>query len=1298
MSIEIQMLITFWALFLLVTPEIVILWLKIINLFIMQDFVHLHVHTQYSLLDGQASVSALVDKAMKNGMKGIAVTDHGNMFGIKEFTNYVNKKNGGPKGEIKDQKKRISAIESGKVECEDKEAEIAICKAKIAEAEAKLFKPIIGCEMYVARRTMDKKEGKPDQSGYHLIVLAKNEKGYHNLIKLVSHAWTDGYYMRPRTDRNELEKYHEGLIVCSACLGGEVPKKITQGLLDEAEEAIQWYKNLFGEDYYLELQRHKATVPRANHEAYPLQVNVNSHLIEYSKKYNVKLICSNDVHFVEEAHAEAHDRLICLSTGKDLDDPKRMLYTKQEWMKTREEMNELFADVPEALSNTLEILDKVEYYSIDHPPIMPTFAIPEEFGTEEGYRQKYTEKDLFDEFTQDENGNVVLSEDAALDKIKRLGGYDKLYRIKLEADYLKKLTFDGAKKFYGEPLSPEIKERLVFELHIMKTMGFPGYFLIVQDFIAAGRNMGVSIGPGRGSAAGSAVAYCLQITKIDPIRYDLLFERFLNPDRISLPDIDIDFDDDGRGEVLRWVTEKYGHEKVAHIITYGTMATKLAIKDVARVQKLPLSESDRLAKLVPDKIPEKKLNLRNAIDYVPELQAAEASPDPLVRDTLKYALMLEGNVRGTGVHACGTIICRDDITDWVPVSTADDKETGEKMLVTQYEGSVIEDTGLIKMDFLGLKTLSIIKEAVENIRLSKNIELDIDTISIEDPATYKLYSDGRTIGTFQFESAGMQKYLRELQPSTFEDLIAMNALYRPGPMDYIPDFIDRKHGRKPIEYDIPVMEKYLKDTYGITVYQEQVMLLSRLLADFTRGESDALRKAMGKKLRDKLDHMKPKFIEGGRKNGHDPKVLEKIWTDWEKFASYAFNKSHATCYSWVAYQTAYLKANYPSEYMAAVMSRSLSNITDITKLMDECKAMGIQVLGPDVNESNLKFTVNKHGDIRFGLGAVKGVGESAVQSIVEERRANGPFKGIFDFVQRVNLNACNKKNMECLALSGGFDSFPELKREQFFAVNSKGEVFLETLMRYGNRYQADKAAAVNSLFGGENVIDIATPEILPAERWGDLERLNRERDLVGIYLSAHPLDEYTIVLDHVCNTRMAELEDKSALVGREITMGGIVTSVRRGISKNGNPYGIAKIEDYSGSAELPFFGNDWVTFQGYLGEGTFLFIKARCQPKQWRPEELDIKITSMELLPDVKEKLVEKITILVPLSVLNSAMVAELSSLTKDHPGNTELYFKVTDRDEKMHVDLISRPVKLSVGKELISYLKERPELEFRIN
>ena len=1265
----------------------------------MQDFVHLHVHTQYSLLDGQASVSKLVDKAMGDGMKGIAITDHGNMFGIKEFYNYVNKKNSGPKGEIKDLKKRISAIESGAEECDDKETALADCRARIAEAESKLFKPIVGCEMYVAHRTMDKREGKQDQSGWHLIVLAKNEKGYHNLIKLVSRAWTKGYYMRPRTDRSELEKYHEGLIVCSACLGGEVPKKIVAEHYEEAEEAIRWYKNLFGDDYYLELQRHKATVERANHEAYPLQQKVNAKLLEYAKKYSIKVICTNDVHFVDEDNAEAHDRLICLSTSKDLDDPTRMLYTKQEWMKTKAEMNQLFEDVPEALSNTLEILDKVEYYSIDHAPIMPTFAIPEDFGTEEEYRAKYSEKDLFDEFTQDENGNVVLDEEAANAKIKRLGGYEKLYRIKLEADYLAKLTFDGAKKLYGDPLSEEIKERLTFELYIMKTMGFPGYFLIVQDFINAARTqLGVSVGPGRGSAAGSAVAYCLGITKIDPIQYDLLFERFLNPDRISLPDIDVDFDDDGRGEVLRWVTEKYGQEQVAHIITYGTMAAKMAIKDVARVQKLPLAEADRLAKLVPDKIPNKKLNLANAIEYVPELQAAEASPDPLVRDTLKYAQMLEGNVRGTGVHACGTIICRDDITDWVPVSTADDKETGEKMLVTQYEGSVIEDTGLIKMDFLGLKTLSIIKEAVANVRLHRGIELDIDKIPIDDPATYKLYCDGRTVGTFQFESAGMQKYLRELQPSTFEDLIAMNALYRPGPMDYIPDFIDRKWGRKPIEYDIPIMEKYLKDTYGITVYQEQVMLLSRLLANFTRGESDALRKAMGKKLRDKLDHMKPKFIAGGQKNGHDPKVLEKIWGDWEKFASYAFNKSHATCYSWVAYQTAYLKANYPAEYMAAVMSRSKDNITDITKLMDECKSMGMKVLGPDVNESNLKFTVNKEGNIRFGLGAVKGVGESAVQSIVEEREKNGPYKGIFDFVQRVNLNACNKKNIECLALAGGFDSFPELRREQYFALNAKNESYTDILVRYGNRYQTDRAIAVNSLFGGENMVDIATPEIPQAERWNDLERLNKERELVGIYLSAHPLDEYSIVLKYVCNTQMKELENKASLQGREIVMGGMVTSMRRGTSKNGNPYGIAKIEDYSGAAEIPFWGKDWVDFQGYLNEGTFLFIKARCQSRQWKKDELELKVTSIELLPDVKERLIEKITVLIPLSALNKALVDKLADLAEDHPGNASLYFKVVDTETQMDVNLVARPVKLSVGRELVGFLEGRPELEFRIN
>lgn len=1265
----------------------------------MQDFVHLHVHTQYSILDGQASIPRLVDKAMANGMRGIAVTDHGDMFGIKEFFNYVNKKNGGTNGEIKDLKKKIAALESGKEEAENPEAEIAACKEQLEAAKKKLFKPIFGCEMYVARRRLEDKEGKPDQSGYHLVVLAKNLKGYHNLIKLVSKAWTKGFYMRPRTDRAELEKYHEGLIVCSACLGGEVPRRITAGQFEEAEEAVRWYKNLFGDDYYLELQRHKATVPRANHEVYPMQQVVNEKLIEYARKYNIKLVCTNDVHFVDEENAEAHDRLICLSTGKDLDDPNRMLYTKQEWMKTREEMNEIFADVPEALSNTVEICDKVEFYSIDHAPIMPTFAIPEDFGTEEEYRRKFTEKDLFDEFTRDENGNVVMDEAAAKAKIERLGGYEKLYRIKLEADYLAKLAYDGAKRRYGENLSEEVQERIKFELHIMKTMGFPGYFLIVQDFINAARNqLDVSVGPGRGSAAGSAVAYCLGITQIDPIQYDLLFERFLNPDRISLPDIDVDFDDDGRGRVLNWVTEKYGQEKVAHIITYGTMATKLAIKDVARVQKLPLSESDRLCKLIPDKLPDKKLNLPNAIAYVPELQEAEVSPNPVLRDTIKYAKMLEGNVRNTGVHACGTIICRDDITDWVPVSTADDKETGEKMLVTQYEGSVIEDTGLIKMDFLGLKTLSIIKEAIENIRQSKGIVLNIDEIPIDDPATYRLYSEGRTIGTFQFESAGMQKYLRELQPTTFEDLIAMNALYRPGPMDYIPDFIDRKHGRKPIEYDIPIMEKYLKDTYGITVYQEQVMLLSRLLADFTRGESDALRKAMGKKLRDKLDHMKPKFIEGGRKNGHDPKVLEKIWADWEKFASYAFNKSHATCYSWVAYQTAYLKANYPSEYMAATMSRNISNITEITKLMDECKSMGVKVLGPDVNESNLKFSVNYHGDIRFGLGAIKGVGESAVQSILEERRKNGEFKNIFDFVQRVNLSACNRKNIENLALAGGFDSFSGIKREDFFVKNAKDESFSDILVRYGNKYQLDKAAAANSLFGGEHEVEVATPEIVPAPSWSDLERLNKERDLVGIYLSAHPLDEFAVILENVCNVHMAELTDLTPLQNHDLVLGGIVTGVREGYTKTGKPYGIAKVEDYSGTAEFAFFGNEWVEKKNFFMEGMFLFMKGKCQPKQWKQEEWEVKINSIELLPEVKERVVEKLTVTAPLSAIDDQLIMEFSSLVKDSPGNAELHFLVRDEDGQMYVNLMSRTMKISVQKELVNYLKNQPLLDYKIN
>ena len=835
----------------------------------MQDFVHLHVHTQYSILDGQASVSRLVDKAMKDGMRGMAITDHGNMMAIKEFFNYTTKKNSGTNADIKMWKKRIALLENGedaalkewvdgqkkkqkeadelrrRAEANDEpipaeanfvpEAQpefppiadqLATARVELVAARKRLFKPIFGCEMYVAPRRLDQMEKEKDGRRYHLIVLAKNETGYHNLVKLVSKSWTDGFYVRPRTDRFELEAHSEGLIVCSACIAGEVPRKILSGDLEGAEEAVRWYKRVFGDNYYLELQRHEVKDPnqRANRETFPLQQRANAQLIELARKYDVKLVCTNDCHFVEQEDAEAHDRLICLSTNRDLDDPKRMLYSKQEWFKTRAEMNEVFADVPEALANTCDICDQVEFYSIDHAPIMPNFAIPEEFGTEEGYRKKYTDEDLFEEFTRDENGNVVLSREDAEQKVKKLGGCDKLYRLKLEADYLAELTYIGAAKLYGDPLPEHVRERINFELHVMKTMGFPGYFLIVQDYINAARHeLNVSVGPGRGSAAGSAVAYCLGITKIDPIEYDLLFERFLNPDRISLPDIDVDFDDDGRGKVLSWVTQKYGEEKVAHIITYGTMATKLAIKDVARVEKLPLDISNGLCKLIPDKLPDdengksRKMNLPNAISCIPELQQAEASPNPLLRDTIRYARMLEGNVRNTGVHACGVIICRDDVSDWVPVSTAEDKETGEKLRCTQYEGSVIEDTGLIKMDFLGLKTLSIIKECQANIYDSLGMEIDVDALDITDPATYRLYCDGRTIGTFQFESPGMQKYLRELQPSTFEDLIAMNALYRPGPMDYIPDFIDRKQGRKPVEYDIPCMEKYLKDTYGIGV-------------------------------------------------------------------------------------------------------------------------------------------------------------------------------------------------------------------------------------------------------------------------------------------------------------------------------------------------------------------------------------------------------------------------------------------------------------------------------------------------
>ncbi|MBS5527033.1 MAG: DNA polymerase III subunit alpha [Prevotella sp.] len=1235
----------------------------------MQDFVHLHVHTYYSILDGQASIKKLVDKAVADGMRGMAVTDHGNMMGIKEFFNYCKKKN-----------------------------------SELKEAGKPPFKPILGCEMYVARRTkFNKVKEQGDQGGYHLVVLAKNYQGYKNLIKLVSRAWVDGFYMRPRTDHDDLEKYHEGLIVCSACIAGEVPSKILKGDIKGAEESLLWHKRLFGDDYYLELQRHEVKNPtiRANRETFPLQQQANKVLIELARKHNVKLVCTNDCHFVDEENAEAHDRLLCLSTNKDLDDPKRMLYSKQEWFKTRAEMNEVFGDIPEALANTCEILDKVEPYSIDHAPIMPFFPIPEEFGTEEEYRKRFTEEELFEEFTRDENGNVVMSREEGEKKIQKLGGFDKIYRIKFEADYLAKLAYDGARKMYGDPLSDEVKERINFELYIMKTMGFPGYFLIVQDFINSARDeLGVVVGPGRGSAAGSVVAYCLGITKIDPIKYDLLFERFLNPDRISLPDIDTDFDDDGRGKVLDWVTNKYGADKVAHIITYGTMATKLALKDVARVEKLSREMSNHLCKAIPDRLPDgMKMNLSNAIKCVPELREAEVSDNPQLRETIAYAKMLEGNVRNTGIHACGTIICRDAISDWVPVSTADDKENpGKKLLCTQYEGSVIEETGLIKMDFLGLKTLSILKEAVENVRLSTGKTIDLDTIPIDDPLTYKLYCEGRTIGTFQFESAGMQKYLRELQPSVFEDLIAMNALYRPGPMDYIPDFIARKKDPTQIKYDIPCMEKYLKDTYGITVYQEQVMLLSRQLAGFTRGQSDTLRKAMGKKLIEKMNHLEGLFYEGGEKNGHDKKVLQKIWEDWKKFASYAFNKSHATCYSWVAYQTAYMKAHYPAEYMAANMSRNLDNINEITKLMDECKSMGIETLGPDVNESRLKFSVNKAGAIRFGLAAIKGMGASAATAIIKERESNGPFKDIFDLAQRVNLGACNRKCFESMALSGGFDSF-NISRERYFGCNQKGENFLDTLIRYGQLYQTEQNEAQNSLFGGLDAVEITTPPVPDAEPWSSIERLNRERDLVGIYLSAHPLDEFEVVIRNICNTKCSELGDKEALAQKaELTFGGIVTNVTDKFTKTGKPCGFITIEDFDGSGELALFGEEWGQWKGMLAQGCSVFIKASCTKRFRDSKFYEVKIASIKYLQTAKNEMLDKITITMDADSVDETTVTDLMTIVRANPGNTPLYLQLRNAEERRTVTLRSRNTKIDVKRSLLNFIKENPALEYYIN
>ena len=1278
-------------------------------------FTHLHVHSHYSILDGMSKVPDLINKCMANNMHAMALTDHGNMFGIKDLVDTANKVNGAPKKKVKECQEDIDK--------ETDEAKKAELQANLVELKAKAesfipFKPIIGIEAYCAHETRHIK----DTRGWHLILLAKNKTGYKNLCKLSSKAFTEGYYYNARIDHELLEQYHEGIICCSACLGGEVPQKIMNGDFEGAEQSVVWFKNLFGDDYYLEMQRHQTNKPNADQTTFVRQQEVNKVLIGFAKKYNIKLIATNDVHFVEEEHGEAHDRLICLSTGKDFNDPDRMHYTKQEWLKTPAEMAAIFADMPEVLANTQEIADKVEVYGIDSDPIMPKFPIPEDFGTEEEYRQRITEKDLFDEFTQNEKHEVVLSQEDAEKKIKKLGGYDKLYRIKLEADYLAKLTWEGAKKRYGDKLTDEQKERITFELHIMKTMGFPGYFLIVQDYIRAAREeLGVSVGPGRGSAAGSVVAYCLRITDLDPLKYDLLFERFLNPDRISLPDIDVDFDDEGRGKVLDWVTEKYGAEKVAHIITYGTMATKSSLADVCRVQGISVAASNKIKKFVPDRdfeeiqvknvegsVPKKmpKVNLKNCYKYIPELKEllngstiGDSDVDPYIESlpsVLTYAEELEDTNRQIGIHACGVIIGADDLTNFAPVCTVKDRKSGQDVVVTQYDGHVVESVGLIKMDFLGLSTLSLIKEAIANVKKTHGIDIDIDHIPIDDNLTYKLYSDGRTIGTFQFESPGMQKYLRELQPTQISDLIAMNALYRPGPMDYIPQFIRRKQGKEPITYDIPIMETYLKDTYGVTVYQEQVMLLSRLLAGFTRGEADTLRKAMGKKIAAMLAMLKPKFIEGGKKNGHDEKILLKIWADWEKFASYAFNKSHAACYAWVAYQTGYLKAHYPAEYMAANLTQSKDSITDVQKFMEECKAMKITVKGPDVNESELNFTVNKKGEIRFGLGGIKGVGEAAVEALVNERQKNGKFKDIFDFVERISLNTCNAKTIQSLAIAGAFDSF-DVKREIFLGESSDKDRFLDELLRYGNAYQADKQNNTNTLFGSmSDAIAIPHPHIPDLPEMPLLEKLNMEKDVVGIYLSAHPLDPFKFDLENFCTISPKDLENLTPFENRDVSFGGLVTDVYDGLTKKGRPFMSFVIEDYNGGFKITLFDKDYEAYGRLVQKNSLLFIKARVEERRFADKEgkkpLELHISSIKLLSNIRESFIKKLTINVKLQDLNKVNI-DLIKNAITNKGDVALYFMVFDTETGLTLNLLSHNMSVKMTDELVDFLENNSEI-----
>ncbi len=1197
-------------------------------------FSHLHSHTQFSLLDGAASIPSLFKKAAKDGMPALAITDHGNMFGVFEFV-----------------------------------AEAS--KHKLPDGTP--IKPIVGCEFYIVEdRTRNKFTKEEKDRRYHQLMLAKNADGYKNLIKLCSLGYIEGLYGKyPRIDRSLVEKYHENLIATTCCLGAEVPQAIMRKSEDEARKVFEWWYNLFGEDYYIELQRHHM----------PEQEKVNEVLKRWAKEYNVKIICTNDSHYVDRADSNAHDILLCINTGEKQSTPsmkefadddahikgKRFAFYNDEfYFKTTQEMTDLFKEVPEAIDNTNEIVSKCDHLKLKQDIMLPNFPIPNEF--------KVHADDTLNQW-----------------------------------EYLRHLTMEGAHKRYKDALTPEVQERLDFELNTIKIMGFAGYFLIVQDFINKGREIGVLIGPGRGSAAGSAVAYCIGITNIDPIAYNLLFERFLNPDRKSMPDIDTDFDDEGRDKVIDYVVEKYTRKQVAQIVTYGTMAAKMSIKDVARVLDLPLQESNMLAKLVPEK-PGIELGrvLHAPLDGDKSLKDKEGLDSEAIEDVKKLrkiyedttleskvlheAEKLEGSVRNTGIHAAGIIIAPKDLTEIIPVARVKDSE----YYVTQFEGKVIEDAGVIKMDFLGLKTLTIIRDALRMIKQNHGVEIEIDNISLTDPKTFQLYQRGETNGTFQFESAGMQKYLKELKPDKFDDLIAMNALYRPGPLAYIPNFIARKHGREKITYDLPEMEEYLKDTYGITVYQEQVMLLSQKIAGFSKGDADVLRKAMGKKDKATLDKMKSKFMDGAKAKGFDTKILEKVWTDWEAFAQYAFNKSHSTCYAFVAFQTAYLKANYPAEYMASVLTHNQSNIEKITFFMEECKRMGIPVKGPDVNESNVQFSVNDRGEIRYALSAVKGVGEAAVESIVLERKEKGAFRSIFDFSRRVNMRAVNKKSFEALALAGAFDSFG-LNRAAYFTPDKRdGLNVIEKATKYGAGIQNNSNSNQSSLFGDASAggVDLTEPTISPCEEWSLLEKLKKEKEVIGIYLSGHPLDDYKLEIKTFTNCPLKEIEMRK---DKEVKIAGIVTTTETKIAKNGNPYCRFAIEDFDGTYGFSLFGKDYLSFKTFIETpGALLHLTGRYQQRWNNPNEYEFKIQKIDLLSDVRSKLVRALTIEMGLGEVTDQMIQEIQAVVSKYPGKVKLRMKIRDEEEGILLGMNSN-TQVELNNDLLKEL-EAMNVVFSLN